>query len=65
MDRIAEYVVGLTNAEKATSELCEKIFGPENPSKDKLIKVRVYNAKNQKGVDYLRYDWRYVADDDE
>lgn len=62
--RIAEYVRGLTNTDRPTSKMADEIFGPTNPAKGKLVRTRVYQHKAQNGRDYMRYDWRYVADDD-
>lgn len=62
--RIAEYVRGVTNAEKVTEELCDKIFGPKNPTKGKVVKCRVETAKSKANTDYSKYTWQYVSDDD-
>lgn len=62
--RIAEYIRGLTNAQKVDTTLCDQIFGETNPAKGKLIKVLVTSSKSAADKDYLRYDWRYVADDE-
>lgn len=62
--RVAEYVRGLTNAATIDAKIAEAIFSEENPAKGKRVRLNVVAAKSEADKDFLRYDFKYVPDDD-